>query len=76
MSRKPARPTDEGDQEASFGEVKGESEKDEEDSGEYFDGGGHDKESFLTSIEMAISLLNEPISWPTSDNQSSFSAFP
>ena len=37
MSRKLARPTDEGDQDASF-EVKGEYEKDEEDFGEYFDG--------------------------------------
>ena len=36
MSRKLARPTDEGDQDASF-EVKGEYEKDEEDFGECSD---------------------------------------
>jgi len=58
MSRKPARPPNEGAQEASFGEVKGGYEKDDEDSGGYFDGGEHDEESFLTSIEMAISLFN------------------
>ena len=42
MSRKPAQPTDEGNQEASFGEVKGEPEKDQEDPGEYFDDGEHE----------------------------------
>jgi len=29
-----------------------------------FDWGKHDEESLLESIEMAISLLNKPTSWP------------
>ena len=55
--------TDRRGRKASF-EVNRESEKDEEDFGEYFDGGEHDKKCLLASIEMAISLLNEPTFWP------------